>query len=75
MLEIIENTRAARGYSPTIREIGDALDIKSTNGVNDHLKALERKGCLTRAEMMSRTMVVTPTGLAALAAWRARLAR
>jgi SOS-response transcriptional repressor LexA len=29
---------------PTLREIGRELDIKSTNGVNDHLRALERKG-------------------------------
>lgn len=38
------------GYPPTIREIGDGLRIKSTNGVCDHLKALERKGYLVRVE-------------------------
>ena len=44
------------GYPPTIRELGDALGISSTNGVNDHLKALERKGYLTREDSKSRTM-------------------
>ena len=50
------------GYPPTIREIGEALDIRSTNGVNDHLKALERKGYLTRDPVKSRALI--PTSLA-----------
>jgi repressor LexA len=50
------------GYPPTIREIGEALDIRSTNGVNDHLKALERKGYLTRDPVKSRALI--PTALA-----------
>src|SRR5512138_2900119 len=47
------------GYPPTIREIGEALDIRSTNGVNDHLKALERKGYLSRDVMKSRALIPT----------------
>jgi repressor LexA len=47
------------GYPPTIREIGEALDIRSTNGVNDHLKALERKGFLTRDPSKSRALIPT----------------
>jgi repressor LexA len=50
------------GYPPTIREIGEALDIRSTNGVNDHLKALERKGYLSRDPVKSRALI--PTALA-----------
>ncbi len=45
------------GYPPTIREIGEALDIRSTNGVNDHLKALERKGFLSRDPVKSRALI------------------
>ncbi len=48
-----------RGYPPTIREIGEALDIASTNGVNDHLKALERKGYLQRDPVKSRALIPT----------------
>ena len=33
-------------YAPTLREIGAAMNIASTNGVNDHLEALRRKGYL-----------------------------
>lgn len=37
-----------QGYPPTVREIGEYMGISSTNGVNDHLKALERKGWIQR---------------------------
>jgi repressor LexA len=36
------------GCPPTLREIGEHLCIRSTNGVDDHVKALERKGYLDR---------------------------
>jgi len=44
------------GYPPTLREIGEHFGIKSTNGVSDHLKALEKKGALTREDLKSRAM-------------------
>ncbi|AWV89476.1 transcriptional repressor LexA [Bradymonas sediminis] len=44
------------GYPPTIREIGNHMSIKSTNGVNDHLKAIERKGYLEREDGKSRAL-------------------
>ncbi len=58
------------GYPPTIREIGEALDIRSTNGVNDHLKALERKGYLTRDPVKSRALIPTPRARDALGTGR-----
>ena len=54
------------GYPPTIREIGEALDIRSTNGVNDHLKALERKGYLSRDPAKSRALIPTSAARSAL---------
>lgn len=39
----------AHGHPPTLRVLGDAVGISSTNGVHDHLVALERKGWITRA--------------------------
>ncbi len=54
------------GYPPTIREIGEALDIRSTNGVNDHLKALERKGYLSRDPVKSRALIPTASAREAL---------
>ena len=47
---------ADRGYPPTLREIGEHMGIRSTNGVNDHLRALERKGYLTREDMKCRAL-------------------
>lgn len=44
---VIESIRD-RGWPPTIAEIGAAFDIASTNGVNDHLIALEKKGYIER---------------------------
>ncbi len=32
------------GYGPTVREIGHKFGIRSTNGVSNHLKALQRHG-------------------------------
>lgn len=58
VLEFIQSHQARFGYPPTIREIGEQLGIKSTNGVNDHLKALERKGMLSRTGSKSRAMEV-----------------
>ena len=62
------------GYPPTIREIGEALDIRSTNGVNDHLKALERKGFLTRDPVKSRALIPTSRAREALGEAPARTA-
>jgi repressor LexA len=59
VLRFIAREIDERGYPPTIREIGEALDIRSTNGVNDHLKALERKGFLSRDPIKSRALIPT----------------
>jgi repressor LexA len=56
VLEYIRSSIAERGYPPTLREIGAHMGIRSTNGVNDHLRALERKGYLTREDMKSRAL-------------------
>ncbi len=57
VLSFIQERIESVGYPPTIREIGAHLGIRSTNGVNDHLKALERKGYLQRTEAKSRACV------------------
>src|SRR5438445_1997471 len=64
VLDFIRQSITDRGYPPTLREIGARMGIRSTNGVNDHLRALERKGYLTREDMKSRAL--RPTGLANL---------
>jgi repressor LexA len=55
-LDYIRLSIEQRGYPPTLREIGEYMGIRSTNGVNDHLRALERKGYLRREDMKSRAL-------------------
>ncbi|HYS81937.1 MAG TPA: transcriptional repressor LexA [Anaeromyxobacteraceae bacterium] len=66
VLRFIAREIESRGYPPTIREIGEGLDIASTNGVNDHLKALEKKGYLQRDPVKSRALIPTAAGREAL---------
>jgi len=40
---------------PTLREIGEVMGIRSTNGVNDHLAALVRKGRILNRDMTLKT--------------------
>ncbi len=54
--EFIRDKIRNRGYGPTVREIGDAFDISSPNGVMCHLKALEKKGLISREPNMSRAI-------------------
>ena len=54
----------ANGFPPTLRQIGAAFAIRSTNGINDHLRALERKGCIERSQAYARGIAVTPHGRA-----------
>ncbi len=58
----------SRGFGPTVREIGHAFDIRSPNGVVCHMKALERKGLITRGKNMSRAieLVAEPAHLRGL---------
>lgn len=64
VLERIRIWLQERGRPPTIRELGEDLGIGSTNGVNDHLKALEHKGALTRDD--TGKVRLTEDGLAEL---------
>ena len=50
--EFIRDKIINRGYGPTVREIGAQFGIRSPNGVMCHLKALEKKGLITRESHM-----------------------
>jgi repressor LexA len=63
-LDFIRRSISERGYPPTLREIGEHMGIRSTNGVNDHLRALERKGYLRREDMKSRALKLVESGAA-----------
>lgn len=54
--EFIRSTVSSRGIAPSIREIGERFGIRSTNGVQKHLVALERSGHLVREPGKSRAL-------------------
>jgi repressor LexA len=46
--DFLLKTIREKGFAPSIPEIGKQFKIASTNGVSDHLKALEKKGYIRR---------------------------
>ncbi|GIX45837.1 MAG: LexA repressor [Candidatus Tectimicrobiota bacterium] len=67
ILDFIAQVVAATGVPPSLRQIGEALGIRSTNGVRAHLKALEKKGYIRRATRTSRGIAVADRRPAAAA--------
>ena len=61
--EFIRDKIQNRGYGPTVREIGEKFKISSPNGVMCHLKALEKKGFITRERNMSRAIQLNSDAL------------
>ncbi|MFP6770620.1 MAG: repressor LexA [Planctomycetaceae bacterium] len=54
--EFLKSVFREQGFGPTIREIGAHLGIPNPNGVVCHLKALEKKGLITRGNRLSRSI-------------------
>lgn len=48
VLKVIRDSVARRGYPPSVREIGEAVGLKSPSSVAHQLTALERKGLLRK---------------------------
>ncbi|MEY2229369.1 transcriptional repressor LexA [Streptomyces sp. BF23-19] len=48
IVAFIEQTVARQGYPPSMREIGEGVNLRSTSSVSHQLGALERKGVLYR---------------------------
>jgi repressor LexA len=67
--DFLLKTIRERGFAPSIPEIGKRFNIASTNGVSDHLKALEKKGYIRRVGKRA-IEVVNALGKAALSATR-----
>lgn len=54
ILEFVRRFKREKGLPPTIREIGEAFGIASTNGVRYHLALLEKAGFIRRRSKISR---------------------
>jgi len=67
--DFLLKTIREKGFAPSIPEIGKQFKIASTNGVSDHLKALEKKGYIRRVGKRAFE-VVNALGKAVLTATR-----
>lgn len=62
ILNFMKKTISAKGYSPTVREICQALSIKSTSTVFSDIKALEEKGLVRKDPSKPRTVLPVDMG-------------
>src|SRR5881227_3025400 len=58
ILEVIEAHMRARGYPPSVREIGEAVGLTSSSTVHAHLATLQRLGYLRRDPTKPRAIEV-----------------
>lgn len=61
ILQYIVQHTELHGYPPTVREIGEAVNLSSSSTVHAHLKSLEQAGLIRRDAVLTRAIrVVTP---------------
>ncbi len=58
ILDYIKQQILAKGYPPTVREICETVDLKSTSSVHAHLAALEKKGVIKRDPSKPRAIEI-----------------
>lgn len=58
ILEYIRDTILAKGYPPAVREICEAVHLKSTSSVHSHLETLEKNGYIRRDPTKPRTIEI-----------------
>ncbi len=57
--DYIAQTIQTKGYPPSVREIGDAVGLKSPSTVHFHLKHMEELGVIDRSAGKGRTITLT----------------
>ncbi len=58
ILDFIKSEIQTKGYPPSVREIANAVGLKSTSTVHGHLQRLEKRGLIHRDAMKPRAMEV-----------------
>lgn len=58
ILEYIGQHTRSHGYPPTVREIGEAVNLSSSSTVHAHLKVLEQRGMISRDAVLTRAIRV-----------------
>ena len=59
ILDFIITEISAKGYPPSVREIGEAIGLNSPSTVHSHLATLEQKGYIRRDKSKPRALEVT----------------
>ena len=59
ILDFIIEEISAKGYPPSVREIGEAIGLNSPSTVHSHLATLEQKGYIRRDKSKPRALEVT----------------
>ena len=62
ILKFIEKQIGINGYPPSVREIGKAVDLKSTATVHGYIAALEKKGYIKKESQKGRTLKLLKGG-------------
>ena len=62
ILKFIEKQINANGYPPSVREIGKAVDLKSTATVHGYIASLEEKGYIKKESQKGRTLKLLKGG-------------
>lgn len=58
ILDFIKSELLAKGYFPSVREICNAVHLKSTSSVHSHMKTLEKNGYLRRPPTKPRAIEI-----------------
>lgn len=58
ILEYMKNEILNRGFPPSVREIGEAVHLKSTSSVHSHLETLEKNGYIRRDPTKPRAIEI-----------------
>lgn len=58
ILDYIKGEIINRGYPPTVRDICNAVNLKSTSSVHSHLETLEREGYIIRDKTKPRAIEI-----------------
>ncbi|MBE5897453.1 MAG: transcriptional repressor LexA [Lachnospiraceae bacterium] len=58
ILDYIKQEILNKGYPPTVRELCDAVNLKSTSSIHSHLESLEKNGYIRRDPSKPRTIEI-----------------
>lgn len=62
VLKVIYEFKRLNNYSPTVREVGKELGLKSPSTTYEHIRKLIKKGYMTKVNNSGRSITLTERG-------------